>query len=41
MKNLGNIRPYISLSIHWSVIIHPYTDKAHMEGVQRRVFGSN
>ena len=29
---------YISQSTHWSVIIHPYTDKAHIEGVQRRVF---
>ena len=28
---------YISKSIHWSVIIYPYTDKAHIEGVQRRV----
>ena len=24
-------------SIHWSVIIHPYTAKAHIEGVQRCV----
>ena len=28
---------YISHSIHWSVIIHPYTDKAHIKGVQCRV----
>ena len=28
---------YISQSIHWSVIVHPYTDKAHIEGVQCRV----
>ena len=27
----------ISKSIHWSVIIHPYTDKAHIGGVQHRV----
>ena len=29
---------YISQSILWSVIIHPYTEKANIEGVQRRVF---
>ena len=23
-------------NIHWSVIIHLYTNKAHIEGVQRR-----
>ena len=23
--------------MHWNVIIHPYTDKAYIEGVQRRV----
>ena len=28
---------YISQSIHWSVIVHPYTDKPRIEGVQRRV----
>ena len=28
---------YISHIKHWSVIIHSYTDKAHIEGVQRRV----
>ena len=28
---------FISQNIHWSVIIHPYTDKAHVEGVQRSV----
>ena len=28
---------YVSQSIYWSVIIHPYTDKAHIDGVQRRV----
>ena len=42
--NLWNLRKYstpcpgcITKSIQWSVIIHPYTDKAHIEGVQRRV----
>ena len=30
---------YISQSIHWSVIIHPYTDKTHIEGVQVCLLG--
>ena len=28
---------YISQSIHWSVIVHPYTDQTHIEDVQRHV----
>ena len=43
-ENVWKLRKYstpcpgcISKSIHWSVIIHPYTDKAHIECVQRRV----
>ena len=43
-ENLWNLRKYstpcpgcITKSIQWSVIIHPYTDKALIEGVQRRV----
>ena len=35
-ENLRNIRPRVK-AIHRSVIIHPYTDKAYIEGVQRRV----
>ena len=31
------VSSFISQSIHWSVIIRPYADKAHIEGVQRRI----
>ena len=44
-ENIWKVRKYstpcpgcISQIIYRSVIIHPYTDEAHIEGVQRRLF---